>query len=135
MPRLGAPTSQPVASSKLIWHVADAFSPILCSIEVHTSPLRGPRLPSGFGRNLGTKNIEIPLIPAGAPAIRASTRCTMFSVRSCSPAEMKIFDPVIRNDPSSAGTALVRIIPRSVPQCASVRHIVPDHSPLTILGK
>ena len=31
----------------------------------------------------------------GAPSMRASTRCTMFSARSCSPAEMKILVPVI----------------------------------------
>ena len=31
---------------------------------------------------------------AGAPSVRASTRWTMFSARSCSPALMKIFWPV-----------------------------------------
>ena len=36
-----------------------------------------------------------PLTPSGAPSIRASTRWMMFSARSCSPAEMKIFVPVI----------------------------------------
>jgi alkylation response protein AidB-like acyl-CoA dehydrogenase len=30
---------------------------------------------------------------------------------------------------------LARIIPKSVPQCGSVRHMVPVHSPLTILCK
>ena len=39
---------------------------------------------------------EMPFVPSGAPSMRASTRWTMFSVRSCSPAEMKIFWPVIR---------------------------------------
>ena len=37
----------------------------------------------------------MPRVPAGASGRRASTRCTMFSVRSCSPAEMKILVPVI----------------------------------------
>ena len=32
----------------------------------------------------------MPRVPAGASGRRASTRCRMFSVRSCSPAEMKI---------------------------------------------
>ncbi len=39
---------------------------------------------------------EMPLTPAGAPAMRASTRWTMFSARSWSPEEMKIFWPVMR---------------------------------------
>ena len=34
--------------------------------------------------------------PAGAPSMRASTRWMMFSVMSCSPAEMKILVPVTR---------------------------------------
>ena len=37
----------------------------------------------------------MPLMPFGASGSRASTRWMMFSVRSCSPAEMKIFVPVI----------------------------------------
>ena len=41
-------------------------------------------------------NSEMPLVPAGAPGIRARTRWMMFSARSCSPNEMKIFVPVIR---------------------------------------
>jgi hypothetical protein len=49
------------------------------------------QLPSALTRNLGTTNSEMPLLPAGASGRRASTRCTMFSARSCSPAEMKIF--------------------------------------------
>src|SRR5882672_4016270 len=48
---------------------------------------------------------------------------------------MKIFSPVMSKLPSAFGTALVRNSPRSVPQCDSVRHIVPDHSPEIILGK
>ena len=34
-------------------------------------------------------------MPAGASGRRASTRWTMFSARSCSPAEMKILVPVM----------------------------------------
>ena len=54
-------------------------------------PASRRRRPGTFG----TMNSEMPLMPAGAPSMRASTRWTMFSVRSCSPAEMKIFWPVI----------------------------------------
>jgi len=49
-----------------------------------------------IGEYFGTMNIETPLMPLGAPSMRASTRCTMFSAKSCSPAEMKILVPVIR---------------------------------------
>jgi hypothetical protein len=50
-------------------------------------------------------------------------------------AEMKIFVPVIEYEPSPFGSALVRRMPRSVPQCGSVRHIVPVHSPDTSFGR
>jgi len=70
--------------------------PILCSIEPQATPLRAPMLPSRATLNLGTRNIEMPREPAGASGSRASTRCTMFSVRSCSPALMKILVPLIR---------------------------------------
>ena len=51
--------------------------------------------PSALRFFLGTTKSDTPLMPAGAPSMRASTRCTMFSVRSCSPPEMKILVPVI----------------------------------------
>ena len=57
--------------------------------------LRSPSEPSSFTRNLGTTNSEMPFTLSGAPAILASTRWMMFSLRSCSPDEMKIFVPVI----------------------------------------
>src|SRR5680860_320126 len=57
----------------------------------------------------------------------------MLLVRSCSPAEIKILVPVMLYEPSILGSALVRRAPRSDPQCASVRHMVPVHSPLIIL--
>ncbi|MNO07024.1 hypothetical protein D3C81_2290600 [compost metagenome] len=70
--------------------------PILCSMEPQLTPLRSPRLPSALTWIFGTANSEMPLTPAGAPSIRANTRWTMFSVMSCSPAEMKILLPLIR---------------------------------------
>ena len=39
---------------------------------------------------LGTMNSEMPLLLSGAPGVLARTRWMMFSVRSCSPAEIKI---------------------------------------------
>ena len=59
--------------------------PILCSIETQRTSLRSPSAPSSFTRNLGTMNSEMPLVPAGASGVRASTRWMMFSARSCSP--------------------------------------------------
>ena len=59
----------------------------------------------------------------------------MFSVRSCSPEEMKILVPVILKLPSASGSARVRSRPRSVPQWGSVRHMVPVHCPETSLGR
>ena len=69
--------------------------PILCSIAPAATLLRSPGLPSASSLNFGTMNIEMPRLPSGASGRRASTRCTMFSVRSCSPALMKILVPVI----------------------------------------
>ncbi len=69
--------------------------PIFSSSDPHTSVLRSPGEPSAFGKNFGTTNIEMPFVPSGAPSMRAITRWMMFSERSCSPAEMKIFVPVI----------------------------------------
>ena len=37
--------------------------------------------------------------------------------------------------PSACGVALVDTWARSLPQCGSVRHIVPVHSPVTSLGR
>ena len=52
-----------------------------------------PKMTSG--QWTGTMNSEMPLVPSGAPSIRARTRWTILSVMSCSPAEMKIFWPEI----------------------------------------
>ena len=95
MPLLASPTSQPVAPSRFITQVALALMPILCSRAPQRMPLRSPTEPSAFGRNFGTMNSEMPLVPPGASGRRASTRWTMFSVRSCSPAEMNILVPVM----------------------------------------
>ena len=69
--------------------------PILCSIEPQDTPLRAPSEPSALTSTFGTTNSDTPLMPAGAPSMRASTRWMMFSAMSCSPAEMKILVPVI----------------------------------------
>ena len=109
--------------------------PILCSMEPQVAPLASPGLLSASGRNLGTRNREMPLEPAGASGSLASTRWIWLPVRSCSPPVMKILVPVMLKEPSSLGTALVRRMPRSVPECGSVRHMVPLHSPLYSLGR
>ena len=109
--------------------------PILCSIEPQETPFFAPSDPSALTRTFGTMKSEMPLVPSGAPSMRASTRCTMFSVRSCSPPEMKIFVPLILKEPSACFAALVRSNPRSVPQCGSVRFIVPAQRPSTIFGR
>ncbi|MNH07701.1 hypothetical protein D3C79_670980 [compost metagenome] len=67
--------------------------PILCSMEPQLTPLRSPTPPSALGRNFGTMNSEMPLVPAGASGRRARTIWTMLSAMSCSPAEMKILVP------------------------------------------
>ncbi len=38
----------------------------------------------------------MPFTPAGAPSMRARTRWQMFEVKSCSPAEIQIFWPLMR---------------------------------------
>ncbi len=40
----------------------------------------------GLGRNIGSMNRLLPLLPARAPSMRAGTRWAMLSVKSCSPA-------------------------------------------------
>ena len=54
--------------------------PILCSIEPQDTPLRAPSEPSALTSTFGTTNSDTPLMPAGAPSMRASTRWMMFSV-------------------------------------------------------
>ena len=90
-PLFGAPIKKPLAPSKFITQVALALIPILCSIEPQLTAFLSATSPLSATLNLGTMNKEIPLTPAGASGRRASTICTIFSERSCSPAEMKIF--------------------------------------------
>ena len=75
--------------------VALPWMPILCSIAPQETALRAPGVPSASSMNFGTMNSEMPLVPSGAPSMRASTRWMMLSAMSCSPAEMKIFWPEI----------------------------------------
>ncbi|MNJ57889.1 hypothetical protein D3C77_535000 [compost metagenome] len=83
-----------MAASKFITQVAEALMPIFFSSAPQVTPLRAPRLPSALTRNLGTMNRLMPRVPWGASGRRASTMWMMFSVRSCSPLEMKILVPV-----------------------------------------
>ena len=61
----------------------------------------------------------------------------MFSVSSCSPAEIHILLPVSRyrgpsgsaSKPSPSGTARVATSLRLEPACGSLRHMVPDQRP------
>ena len=96
MPLFGSPTSQPVASSNVNWQVAEPLMPILCSMPVQITPLRAPSVPSAVRQELRHHEQADPSIPGGASGRRASTRWMMFSARSCSPALMKIFDPLMR---------------------------------------
>ncbi len=93
-PLFGGPIRKPVAASKFITQVALPWMPILCSMEPQETALRSPALPSALGRNFGTMNSEMPLVPCGASGRRARTIWTMLSAMSCSPAEMKILVPV-----------------------------------------
>ena len=65
-------------------------------MPAQVTPLRWPGRPSSLGNSFGTMKSEMPLMPFGASGRRARTRWTMFSVRSWSPDEMKIFEPVTR---------------------------------------
>ena len=70
--------------------------PILCSIEPQATPLRGPSDAVVLDQEFRHEEQADALArPCGASGSRASTRWMMFSVRSCSPAEMKILVPVI----------------------------------------
>ena len=102
MPSCTSPSRWPTAGTPC-WpnvssQVADALRPILCSTFVTNTPLRSPSSPvAGSKWNLGTRNSDRPLVPGcgvmPGPSGRASTRCTMFSVRSCSAEVMNRFTP------------------------------------------
>mmetsp|Transcript_22945 Transcript_22945/g.58374 ORF Transcript_22945/g.58374 Transcript_22945/m.58374 type:complete len:201 (+) Transcript_22945:1045-1647(+) len=95
-PRFSVPISHPLASSNSIWQVGDPWQPILSSMRLVSTPFKSPHEPSSFSVRFGTRNSEMPFVPAGAPGSLASTQCTMFSVMSCSPHEMKILVPLMR---------------------------------------
>ncbi len=75
----------------------------------------------------------MPFTPGGAPGMRASTRWTMFSVTSCSPAEIHILLPNRRNcgpnGESPSGSARVATSASDEPACGSERHMVPANRP------
>ena len=71
--------------------VALAWIPIFFSIEPTFTLFLSFKLPSLLGINFGTIKRERPFTPFGPPGIFAKTKWIMFSVRSCSPAEIKIF--------------------------------------------
>ena len=73
-PRCGSPTSQPVASSKLITQVGAPSMPILVSIETQVAAFRSPGSSSGPTRYFGTRKRLIPFTPGGASGSFASTR-------------------------------------------------------------
>jgi hypothetical protein len=130
---LGSPTIQPRAPSRFITQVALPWMPILCSIEPHLMPLRSPGLPLASGMNFGTTNSEMPLVPPARPA--------------GAPAQVDdVLGHVVlagRDEDLGAGDRVraiglrfgLRRMPRSVPQCGSVRHIVPVHTPDTSFGR
>ena len=143
MPLCDSPSSQPRAgtswSPKVSSQVAEALMPIFFSRPVANTPFRSP-VSSPVCRSkwcLGTMNSDRPLVPgpptpgANGSAVvavgRASTRWTMFSVRSCSPAVMNRLTPSRCQDPSGCRYARVRPAPTSEPASGSVSTIVAPH--------
>jgi hypothetical protein len=86
MPSWGRPPTrmprQRPASPKFSTAVAEARMPSLCSMDAVVTSLGSPRLPSSLTQIFGTMKSESPLVPVGAPSMRASTMWTMFWVRS-----------------------------------------------------
>ncbi len=125
-------------SPKLSVQVAEPLMPILCSMFPQYTSLGSPREPSELTQILGTMNRLKPLVPGMAPSMRASTRCIIFSVRSCSPHVMKRLVPSILkirgSTASGSGMALVLSHPTSDPASGSVRHMVPPHTPVYIFS-
>ena len=75
-PRLAVPISQPCAPSNSTWHVGLPWQPILSSMRPMRVVFHSPASPASSGRFLGTRNSEMPLVPAGAPGRRARTQWT-----------------------------------------------------------
>ena len=109
--------------------------PSLCSRPAAFTVLAAPSEPSSPTNRDEVTNSDRPRTPSGAPVVRARTMWTMLSVRSWSPQVMKIFWPFSFQVPSPAGSAMVRMAPRSEPAWGSVRCMVPVHSPEISLGR
>ena len=135
MPPCRSPTSSASASSYDMTHVGLPWMPSFSSIPMQCTAFGRPSAPSAPTVNLGTMKSERPFVPPGASGVRARTRWTMLSARSCSPQVMKIFVPDKRQPPPSTGTAWVRTAARSEPASGSVRFIVPVHSPVITRGR
>ena len=82
MPLWGSPISQPVASSNDIWHVAEPWMPILRSQRGAGDAVARTGLPSSVGKKLRHHEHRDAFHALRRISIRASTRWTMFSVRS-----------------------------------------------------
>jgi len=124
------------ASSKLITQVADALIPILCSIDAAAHAVAGAERARLRDQELRPRKRLMPRIPAGASGSRARTRWRM------------LFGEIVlagRDEDLGAGDLegvrsrpvrrALRMRPRSVPHCGSVRHIVPAQVPSTICGR
>ena len=136
MPSCLSPNRYPTAGvpwmPKLSSQVVETFRPILCSRPVTKTPLRSPSSPvAGSKRNFGTMNRLRPFVPGRlsmpGPSGRASTRCTMLSVRSCSAEVMNRLTPSRCQLPSGCRIALVRPAPTSLPASGSVSTMVEPH--------
>ena len=90
-PRFASPISSASAPSNSMTQVGEAWMPSLRSMPPQRSALRCPS-----GSTFGAAKSEMPRVPGGASGSRASTRCSVFAVRSCSPQVMKIFWPCSR---------------------------------------
>ena len=111
--------------------VGEAWMPILCSIDPQLTPLAGTDLAVGVGQELRHQE--------QADALGARRRVRRAGQHQVDDVAGEV---VLAGGDEHLGaadreravaarrSALVRRMPRSVPDCASVRHMVPDHSPL-----
>ncbi len=135
-PLFGSPTSQPVAPSKFITQVALPWMPILCSIEPQLMPLRSPGVALGVGQELRHDEQRDAL--GALRRVRQARQHEVDDVLghvvlAAGDEDLGAGDRIGARRP--VGSALVRRMPRSVPQCGSVRHMVPVHSPDTSFGR
>ena len=134
-PLCGWPTSVPTAPSRSIWQVALPWMPILCSSAVQKIGLRAPRRAVGLDLELGHHE-QRDALAAG----RCVGQAGQHQVHDVGGQVVLAGadEDLLPGEPVGAvgrppGSALVRSMPRSVPQCGSVRHMVPVHSPLVSL--